>query len=110
MKFWEAMKALAEGKRIRVAWWGSEQYLESKGNLIVDNKGNEIQVLHLNHTYELYQESIKVGDKYRGDQSGNIREVIATSLDFNQVVLQDIITKKTIIYSFVTVRNHHEKI
>ena len=54
MKFWEAMKAMEEGKKVRRAYWEKSRYvtLDIFDN-IVDNKGNSFNII-IDDKWELY--------------------------------------------------------
>lgn len=86
MQFWEAMKLLEEGKKIRRKWWSSSSYIMLKGKEdVVDEKGNCAQLQYFSDDlWEIYDsrkepskeikqiyEALKVLGKYYMEKRGS---------------------------------------
>ena len=57
MKFWEAMKALEEGKKVRKKEWDEWKYLQiNDSNCIINEVGMYvcINLIHINDDWEIY--------------------------------------------------------
>lgn len=60
MKFWEAMKALEEGKRVRMCQWPKESYIHINiTNYIENEKYDDCSINFTSGEWELYVEPVK---------------------------------------------------
>ena len=60
MKFWEAMKALEEGKKVRKKTWNEDCYLTIKNNHFVDEWDDDEITFSLDGDWEIYEEKKEV--------------------------------------------------
>jgi hypothetical protein len=63
MRFWEAMKAIEEGKKVRQVDWEKEDYIYIL-NFTIRNESHEYGNIHIDYRgiekeWELYQEPVK---------------------------------------------------
>ena len=69
MKFWEAMKAMQEGKKVRNKEWTNEQYLYlSADNQILDEHGYVASIDYIGlgeTTWEIYEEKKEVDPRFK---------------------------------------------
>lgn len=69
MKFWEAMKAMEEGKKVRNEKWTKDQYLYlSISNEILDEKGRDVGINYIGiagSNWEIYEEKKPVDPKFK---------------------------------------------
>ena len=78
MKFWEAMKAMEEGKRVRSLLWDEKETISLKGDLIIDNltgkqmptKEQYVIFEHINESWEVIDGTLKEYDILT-DELGN---------------------------------------
>ena len=64
MKFWEAMKLLYEGKKIRKKDWGLIEYIEldRENECIVDNTGSPYAIVTITGEWEIYDDRLDAPD------------------------------------------------
>lgn len=69
MKFWEAMKAMQEGKKVRRSgWYDKDDYLYiDEDTYIRDKYGNYTQICSLGETdnWEIYEEKKEVDPRFK---------------------------------------------
>ena len=67
MKFWEAMKCLEEGKKVRKKIWDKDCYLTIKNNHIVDEWDDDeiVSTLSLDGEWEIYEPKKEVDEKLK---------------------------------------------
>ena len=69
MKFWEAMKAMEEGKKVRAVGWKPEYYIYLNEKFeIRDSDGffaNFHEVIHLKMDWEIYEEKKEVDSRFK---------------------------------------------
>ena len=56
MKFWEAMKEMQNGKKVRKKTWDENCYLIMKDNYIVDEWDDDKITFSLDGDWEIYEE------------------------------------------------------
>lgn len=62
MKFWEAMKELQEGKKVKkVKWYGSYIYYDRESKQFIDSSGETYDITYLDESeeWELYEDNRK---------------------------------------------------
>ena len=71
MKFWEAMKAMEEGKKVRNEEWTKDQYLYlSTSNEILDEKGQDVGINYIGiagSNWEIYDDRKEVYTNFYKD-------------------------------------------
>ena len=65
MKFWEAMKAMEEGKKVRKKIWDEDCYLTIKNNYIVDKWDDDKITFSLDGDWEIYEEKKEADEKLK---------------------------------------------
>ena len=69
MKFWEAMKALEEGKKVRAVDWGDDEYITLRGEILVDEEGytctHTLEGEGINKKWEIHDEKKDVDPKFK---------------------------------------------
>ena len=69
MKFWEAMKAMEEGKKVRNKEWTKDQYLYlSVDNEILDEKDQDVGINYIGvsgSNWEIYEEKKPVDEDFK---------------------------------------------
>ena len=67
MKFWEAMKAMEEGKKVRKESWLKDEYIYiSEVNcIIVDENGNVYKMSDSRGDWEIYEEKKEVDLRFK---------------------------------------------
>lgn len=67
MKFWEAMKCLEEGKKVRKKIWHKDGYLTIKNNHIVDEWDDDeiVSTFSLDGEWEIYEPKKEVDEKFK---------------------------------------------
>ena len=65
MKFWEAMKAMQEGKKVRKKIWNEDCYLTIKNNYIVDEWDDDKITFSLDGDWEIYEEKKEVDTRFK---------------------------------------------
>ena len=69
MKFWEAMKALEEGKKVRAVDWGDDEYITLRGEILVDEEGytctHTLEGEGINKKWEILNERKEVDPRFK---------------------------------------------
>lgn len=69
MKFWEAMKAMEEGKKVRKAYWSEHQYiyLDKKNRCIIDDGEDYFSIGNIEdeEEWEIYEEKKEVDLRFK---------------------------------------------
>ena len=67
MKFWEAMKALEEGKKIRKVYWNENEYYYLDDDFVTRNENNNYIVISYegNEEWEIYEEKKDVDPRFK---------------------------------------------
>lgn len=60
MKFWEAIKALEEGKKVRKIGWVKNDYVHLSKGLLIDEDGQYFEFDHKDFvgSWEIYEEAV----------------------------------------------------
>ena len=67
MKFWEAMKYLEEGKKIRKVYWNENEYYYLDDDFVTRNENNNYIVISYegNEEWEIYEEKKDVDPRFK---------------------------------------------
>lgn len=66
MKFWEAMKCLEEGKKVRVKYWSNNGYIMmNSSGYIIDEKGRIVNINNTEDEWELYDDRKECSECYK---------------------------------------------
>ena len=65
MKFWEAMKAIEEGKKVKSKYWDSDEFIHIEDGKIIDQLGDEFGVIYIDDNWEIYVEKKEVDARFK---------------------------------------------